>query len=86
MSCDPVRAASNMKKLLGHKHAQLLSTEAVRSEDGIGLKHALWMLNAVYMGSVKGEKAHRWLGDAAGMLRSMEYLTLEDCRNCNFFT
>lgn len=54
-----------------------------RDEDGATVEHALWMLGQVRTLQVQGNKAHRWLGYAHGLLVSHGIITLEDAKSIN---
>lgn len=54
-----------------------------RADDGRGIEHAFWMLNEIIQGKVEGEKGHRWLGYAQGILVHEDELTLEEAKLLN---
>lgn len=54
-----------------------------RSEDGRGFHHAIWLLKEIALERVIGEKAHRWLAYAQGLLVAQAVLTLNQCRIAN---
>lgn len=74
---NPAIAARNTLILLakeGHEVAP------VRDEEGIGPEHAVWLLTEVVEKQVEGEKAHRWLSYAHGVLVERQMLTLQACK------
>jgi len=56
-----------------------------RNEKGIGLQHAAWMLTEIVEKRITGEKAHRWLGYAQGLLVADNAASLNDCKYSNVF-
>jgi hypothetical protein len=56
---------------------------AVRSEQGVGIEHASWMLGEIIAGRVEGRKAHRWLGYAQAILVEASWLTLDEAKAAN---
>lgn len=85
MTCNVLRAAQNTKKILFEKRPECKDFDIARDDEGKKMSHALWMLNEIEF-RIAGEKAHRWLGYAQGILVHGDYLTLEDVKRCNFFT
>jgi hypothetical protein len=79
---DVRRAAANTR-ILAFK--ALPATQSVKqNDDGQGVPHALWMLSLIELGDeVAGEKAHRWLGYAQGLLVTHGVITLEQAKTCN---
>lgn len=58
----------------------------VRTDDGIELCHQIWLLDQVKTGKVTGEKAHRWLSWAQGVLAACGLITLTDAKYCNLLS
>lgn len=54
-----------------------------RELTGRGVPHAVWMLNEIQTLNVQGNKAHRWLGYAHGILVQHGVLTLEQAKDIN---
>lgn len=54
-----------------------------RKWDGRGTQHAMWMLHEIAYRKVEGEKAHRWLGYAQGVLVQADFITLEKAKLTN---
>ena len=54
-----------------------------RDEDGNSAEHAVWMLEGVMAGYIQGEKAHRWLGFAQGILVYTNKASLHDVKLAN---
>lgn len=86
---DLIKAALNTQTLvIKHYEGTAVRIHQVienpeRSEDGNGLHHAIWMLNEIISSKLTGEKAHRWLGYAQGLLVEQKVLTLQDCKYAN---
>lgn len=55
-----------------------------RSDRGTGLEHSVWMLQQIATGAVTGEKAHRWLGYAQGVLCEAGFINLQDAKQANY--
>jgi len=51
--------------------------------DGFGLHHAVWMLEEIKSGKVTGEKGHRWLGYAQGMLVAFRAIDHDEAKEIN---
>lgn len=79
-------AAENLKLLVEREYGDGGLAAPEQHPDGTGTPHAIWMLNRIIDGEVEGEKAHRWLGDAAGMLRQIGVVTLDGCKYANLFS
>lgn len=60
-----------------------LAFDPVRSEKGIGIRHAVWMLDQVIDGYVAYEKAHRWLGYAQAIVVVEGGATLAQLKDIN---
>ena len=54
-----------------------------RDPDGKTVEHAYWMLLGIAGGYIQGEKAHRWLGYAQGILVSEGVVELEEMKRIN---
>lgn len=54
-----------------------------RDPDGLGIEHAMWMLQGIFEGYIQHEKAHRWLGYAQGALVASETVSLDDMKRIN---
>lgn len=58
----------------------------IRDPYGETLEHAYWMLEEIKRGEVTGEKGHRWLGYAQGLIVVEGVLYLEDITKiCSIF-
>lgn len=77
---DVVRAAQNTDILLSKSYPDI---PALRAINGQSSAHARWCLGEVANGNITGEKAHRWLGYAQGVLVQNGHLTLEACKHAN---
>lgn len=51
--------------------------------DATSVEHLAAMLTSIETGSVSGEKAHRWLGWAQGVICCRGGATLEELKNSN---
>lgn len=68
--------------------AEMLKTFAIpdsfqKDSKGTATAHLKYMLHELATGVVEGEKAHRWLGYAQGILVYTGYLTLDECKEIN---
>lgn len=79
------KAASNTL-LLWTKNCKEKLPEPKRTKLGIELCHQHWLLLEVFNEKVLGEKAHRWLSWAQGVLAANGVLSLEDCKYANVLT
>lgn len=73
-------AAVNTLEILNNVH-HVLADE--RSVYGNTAEHAKWMLCGIVQDYITGEKAHRWLGYAQGLLVAQGLLTLGQAKECN---
>jgi len=48
--------------------------------DPVSLKHLNWMMCEIATRRVDGEKAHRWIGYAQGVLIAQSHMTLDEAR------
>ncbi len=54
-----------------------------KDPEGLGIEHIKYMLNEIATEKVQGEKAHRWLGYAQGVLVYSGSFTLDMCKQIN---
>lgn len=78
-------AARNMLTLLD-KSEEWRGTDSKREEHGMGIPHALFLLNCVAEGVTTGEKAHRWLAWAQCILVYEKVADLSACKYGNLFS
>lgn len=84
---DLIRAAENVMTFVSRRSDWPEKDRSPeRSEDGRGTRHAVWMLEEVRAGRVKGEKGHRWLGYAQGILTETGLITLEQGKHANLLS
>lgn len=84
---DVVRAAENMLTVMRKcERTKDIDETAQRDELGLTLEHCGWMLNEIVVGNVTGEKAHRWLGYAQGVLCANGVADLDSCKYANLFS
>ncbi len=57
--------------------------KGVRDRTGLGVHHALWMLEGIALGYVQYEKSHRWLGYAQAILTGEKLFSLDQMKNVN---
>ena len=53
---------------------------------GLSLGHIVWMLHEIIEDRVVGERAHRWLGYAQGLMAARGIATLEQLKCANLFS
>jgi hypothetical protein len=68
------------------ERSDTLKISPIRDPFGLTLEHQLWLLTEVANSGVLGEKAHRWLSFAQGVLVSRGCVSLEDCKYANVFS
>ena len=61
---NTAKLATEILRLLGRRQSYLSKQDT----HGRGVGHAIWMLEGVKCGYVTGEKSHRWIGYAEGIL------------------
>jgi len=76
MAINAITAAHGSREILGDITAE-------RDLEGKSLEHAAWMLEEIASKKIEGEKAHRWLGYAQGLLVLEGKATMADFREIN---
>lgn len=76
-----IAAKHNLQLIEKNGLGQIVAAD--QADDGKGAGHALWMLNKIVDGQIDGEKGHRWLGYAQGVLVSEGFLSLEQAKIAN---
>lgn len=76
MAINVVTAAQGTREVLENIIAE-------RDPEGKTLEHAVWMLEEIVSKSKEGEKAHRWLGYAQGLVVLEGKATMADFREIN---
>jgi len=61
-----------------------ITSKTYKSKVGCDREHIEWMLDGIILGYITGEKAHRWLGWAQGIICIHESLTLEELKLINY--
>ena len=75
--------AINTKKAAVGTRNLLETITAKRDEEGKTLEHAAWMLDEIISENIEGEKAHRWLGYAQGLIVLEGKATMADFKVVN---
>lgn len=76
MAINAVTAAQGTREVLENITAE-------KDLEGKSLEHAAWMLEEIVSKKIEGEKAHRWLGYAQGLLVLEGKATMADFREIN---
>jgi hypothetical protein len=81
-----VSAAASNTLLIWQKNIEANLPKPEREDTGLTLGHQHWLLLEVMNENIEGEKAHRWLSWAQGVLTSRGQVSLTDCKYANAFS
>ena len=73
----------NVVKAAYDTRSYCASYKAEQAQSGLGIYHAVWMLEQIIEEHKTGYKAQRWLGYAQGVLASKYVFTLDQLKDIN---